>query len=752
MKKSRMRGTSGFALPTVMVAGTIMMIMFVATLATTTGIKAALDQQYVEQLQREAGEAGVQRAQQCFKSAGYAATWTSTLSPNDDCNGNAVAGQSAYVLDSSRIKTTYAVEVPSSPSQTFYAVTATVTKYRSSGQQSQSVSSTTRVNIGATIFAGKIAYDGNEVATINYRGQVYTFGSNSMGQLGNGTSNMGSGKYSTFPVQFNMPSSARDIFAGGSVIFAINDLGEVWGAGDNSAGALGNPSAPLGAVGTPVKFQLPAGVTAQTLVSVGVQATFVIGSDNNVYGAGMCTYLWSSLCAGRANPVPTPVRLELPTPNPADPNTLPTTKLSLGSSVNSENGAIVMQGGAVYTWGSNAMMQLGQYPIRSDTWGGYRKTFKTPVKVANFGDSGQPKAINVFINDTMTILSSDGKFYGMGSNVVGQLGTGEGMISNIGGWPLPCMTQQNINSIEDGTSVMTGICDETKNNQVWQFDLASKTFAVKTQPGKCLDGSNTAAITLASCNGQASQQWEPTYDGYHMQIKNVGSGLYITRLQADTNVDLPPNPHVNFSLTDCTVTNTSCSMAETRPWVTQVGGFSSPIVKMDGSGNYTFVMLQNGEVWSIGATKDIRGVPLGSTPTFYPVFTQYQLPSGVKAVDMDTYYANDIWYAASNAMVVGDDGKVYVAGGVQYGQNGLGYQTWNTQYVPVPMSVLGATSTAPKALRVFVVWGSVIIVGADNRLYTVGKNDSGQLGDGTTNTNFTPSANRYTNPDGLLLF
>jgi alpha-tubulin suppressor-like RCC1 family protein len=50
-----------------------------------------------------------------------------------------------------------------------------------------------------------------------------------------------------------------------------------------------------------------------------------------------------------------------------------------------------------------------------------------------------------------------------------------------------------------------------------------------------------------------------------------------------------------------------------------------------------------------------------------------------------------------------------------------------------------------KAKDVVSGYGTTVVLTEDGKVYTVGNNGNGQLGDGTTTNSSTPKANRYTN-------
>lgn len=116
---------SGFALPTILLVSTVMLIVLAASIAATAASRVSLDSQYYNELAKQAAESGVARATECLKSNGYSPQWSTlaanrNLRPNSDCTGVTMTG--GYVRDyvvgqaggsPTAIRTKYSVEAPS---------------------------------------------------------------------------------------------------------------------------------------------------------------------------------------------------------------------------------------------------------------------------------------------------------------------------------------------------------------------------------------------------------------------------------------------------------------------------------------------------------------------------------------------------------------------------------------------------------------------------------------------------------------
>jgi alpha-tubulin suppressor-like RCC1 family protein len=122
---------------------------------------------------------------------------------------------------------------------------------------------------------------------IDSTGNVWAWGQDQFGQLGQGTTS----KYSDVPVVVQgLPAAAEQVYAGGSTkqngqALALLSNGQVWAWGNDSWGQLGNGTKKK-AVPTPVEASaLPEGVT-WTQVATGGQDAFAIDSMGSLWAWG----------------------------------------------------------------------------------------------------------------------------------------------------------------------------------------------------------------------------------------------------------------------------------------------------------------------------------------------------------------------------------------------------------------------------------------------------------------------------------
>ncbi len=93
----RHRVRSGFALPTVVIASVVMLMILVTTVGSVTSARVSLDAQYDEQRLRDAAESGAARAADCIGNSTM--TLNVTVTPATNCDSlNRLPSRKKYRL------------------------------------------------------------------------------------------------------------------------------------------------------------------------------------------------------------------------------------------------------------------------------------------------------------------------------------------------------------------------------------------------------------------------------------------------------------------------------------------------------------------------------------------------------------------------------------------------------------------------------------------------------------------------------
>ena len=274
-------------------------------------------------------------------------------------------------------------------------------------------------------------FDGHSLA-VTTGGNVYAWGDNSYGQLGQGT--FGSSNITVQnPVEVKGPggvgylTGVQSVSAGEEWSVAVKTDGTVWAWGDNSGGYLGNGTIGTGStqfVTTPVQVIDPTDNTGYLqnvkAVSAGYEITLALKNDGTVWSWGYND--WGEIGNG-THGNGTIATTAVPTPVQVAGGAAGTTYLTGIKSICASNAYCVAltTGGNVYTWGCNTWNNLGINETSSQL---YRSL--TPVEVVGVGGTGHLSGIDQISSRGVQCLafsaSAGNVIYGWGSDVYGCLG------------------------------------------------------------------------------------------------------------------------------------------------------------------------------------------------------------------------------------------------------------------------------------------------------------------------------------------
>jgi alpha-tubulin suppressor-like RCC1 family protein len=272
--------------------------------------------------------------------------------------------------------------------------------------------------------------------------ELYSWGNNVDGQLGNGTTTN-----SSTPLKVSLPAgvTATAAAAGGDHSLAVGSDGKLYAWGVNSNGELGDGTTT--ASSTPVVVSLPGGVTA-TAVAAGAAHSVALGSDGHVYDWGYNGF--GQLGNGTTTDSSTPIQV-----------TLPGGVSPIAVAAGQYMTETLASNGNVYAWGDGAMGELGngkvtnqKSPIQVNVAGvsaiaagGYHSLVISAGSVFAYGYGGlgqlgdgaltnastrvkvnlptgvTPVAVSAGLYHSMAI-GNNGKLYAWGNNATGELGNG----------------------------------------------------------------------------------------------------------------------------------------------------------------------------------------------------------------------------------------------------------------------------------------------------------------------------------------
>jgi len=251
-----------------------------------------------------------------------------------------------------------------------------------------------------------VATSGAHTVTLRNDGTVWTWGDNTFGQLGDGTSgdfdSSGfplSPHFRSTPVQVQNLNNIIAVSAGYSHTVALRNDGTVWAWGDNRFGGLGIGTSRPGGFpilpyyrSTPVQVQNLNNVTA---IAAGLDYTVALRNDGTVWAWG---YNWAGqLGDGTTTNRSTPVQVQ---------NLSNVTAITTGN----EFAVALRNDGTVWGWGHNRWGQFGDGTTTNRT---------APVQVSSLNNVTAIAAANHIV-----ALRNDGTVWSLGDNFGGQLGDG----------------------------------------------------------------------------------------------------------------------------------------------------------------------------------------------------------------------------------------------------------------------------------------------------------------------------------------
>ena len=262
---------------------------------------------------------------------------------------------------------------------------------------------------GSTGPVTQIAAGLDHSLAVTATGQLYAFGYNPFGQLGNATSN-GTGASNPVPSLVSLPNATGGVVqaSGGSGhSLAVTSTGELYAFGVNGFGQLGS-AANNAANPMPALVRLPGATGPVVQASAGGDFSLAVTSTGQLYsfGGNQLGELGVATNSGTLNPNPTPELVTLPGV------TGPVVQAAAGS----DHTLALTSTGQMYAFGYNYYGQLG-----NTTNNATNSPNPAPSLITLPGSAGTPVQIAGGGAHSL-VLTSTGQLYAFGSNLYGQLG------------------------------------------------------------------------------------------------------------------------------------------------------------------------------------------------------------------------------------------------------------------------------------------------------------------------------------------
>lgn len=433
----------GFALPTILIASVVMLMVMVTAIQAAASISVGLNNQYYNKVAEEAAESGAAKAQNCLKANNYIAGWGTAkpLKPNTDCNGNVMSGWSSYVLDdASGMRTSFTV---GSATTTSTAVTMTVNSTfdllrTSNSSVWRTYSASLKVSVSQGVNAATDLSSGIYEVCGVFDGQTWCWGTNDQGQLGIGAP---SGGNTLVPAKVSRAAGGlsgktdKMVAVGNLRACIVTTDNLIYCMGDNSGATLGDGTNTDRAVPTPVVTTT--GLAGKTITGIveGSDFTCAIASGD-IYCWGQATY--GQLGGGNTTNKSVPTLVGTIGQSVGKPVTEIATTPQLYSACAIATVATV---GKAYCWGHNERGQIGDGTYNTDrlvptavsTSGALLN--KSVLHIATGG--GFPYGATPYDDSTpdktrrahACVVTSDWGLYCWGSNQYGQMGQGSASLT-----------------------------------------------------------------------------------------------------------------------------------------------------------------------------------------------------------------------------------------------------------------------------------------------------------------------------------
>jgi cysteine-rich repeat protein len=511
------------------------------------------------------------------------------------------------------------------------------------------------------------AYASHSLALRASDGTVWAWGRNTYGQLGESTTTTPS---RPLPVQVSSLSGIKALAVSNHVL-ALDSDGAVHSWGYNSNGQLGD--------GTTTDRFTPHKLTSlSNVVAIAAGASHSLAASASPVDGTVSVHAWGLNSSGQLGDGTTLQR--------STPVLVAGLSKVVALAAGTSHSLALSSGGTVYAWGLNTSGQLGD---------GTTTTRRTPIPVPGLTNV---VAISAGANYSLA-LRSDGTVYAWGLNTSGQLGDGTTTTRRT---PIPVPNLTNVVAIAAG------------DNHSLAVRAVGTVYAWgDNDNGQLGDGSTTNRATPTQallpffCGNGVVEPGEACDDGNSTHGDGC-SPLCTTEAAAP----LCGNASVEAG-EQCDDGNVAsadgCSTTCTRE-----------VFRVATGANHSLMLREDGAVWSWGSNGSGQLGDGSTTLRNSPVPTQgLGQMKEVKA------------YASHSLALRASDGTVWAWGRNTYGQLGESSSTTSSRPLPVQVSSLSG-------IKALAVSNHVLALDSDGAVHSWGYNSNGQLGDGTTTNRFTP--------------
>ncbi len=525
-------------------------------------------------------------------------------------------------------------------------------------------------------------------------GTVYSWGYNTYGGLGNGNF---TSSYVPVAVSTSGVLSGKTITAIAASLYsayALADDGKVYSWGYNSYGQLGNGN--TNNSNTPVAVSTSGVLSGKTLTAIASCSTgyhcLAMDSDGKLYAWGWGTVGQLGNGATANSNVPVQVQMTGALAGKT------VTNISVGG-----NFSAATAGGQAFTWGGNASGQLGNNSTTAAS---------VPTAVQTSGTlSGKTIAATYCGDDFCVVKTTDNEFHAWGNNTYGQLGNGFADTSLVPvKMKLPAgktFTSATASSPGGFTAILS---DAASGGEVYTIgsDALGQYGALPswgTSPPISLPSTAFDGKTVISVTG-----------GYYHSVALTADGQVYTWGASNSNGQQGNGNTTSSSLTPVNISANGVLSGK-------------KVVAISAGLHHTLAITSDGQLvaWGLGTSGQLGNGGTSTSPL--PVLvTEMTAMQGKRFCSVAA--------AGNSSAALTSDGQVFTWGSGANGALGNG----STSATSTPGLVTGALASkiVVSLAAAHQSSASVYAVTSEGKLYGWGGNGSGQLGNGTTTDSSTP--------------
>ena len=348
--------------------------------------------------------------------------------------------------------------------------------------------------LAGKMVVGIAAGDSHSMA-VTSDGQVFTWGSNQSGQLGNNSLINASVPVSVDKQGILEGKKVVGIAAGYSHSMVVTSDGQVFAWGSNDKGELGDNTLTKNTL--PSVVDASGGLASKTVVAVrsGGSHSMALTSDGQIFGWGLNT----SGQLGNNSTTNSPVPVEV------NANGVLASKMVVAIAAGNFHNMALTAGGQVFGWGLNTSGQLGNNSTA---------TSRVPVAVSTNGALAGKTVVAIAAGNSHNMaLTAGGQVFGWGLNTSGQLGNNSTISSRV---PLAVSTNgalagKTVVAIAAGDSHNMAL---TADGQIFGWGLntsgqlgnnstTNSPVPVEVSPNGALAGKTVVAIAAGSSHSLA---------------------------------------------------------------------------------------------------------------------------------------------------------------------------------------------------------------------------------------------------------